>query len=397
MMNGLLCAGNFPSDRRSALERLDEFVRSGVGDYVRRRNFVTSSHDNVSRLSAALRHRLISEEEVVEAVLKRHRFSIVEKFVQEVLWRTYWKGWLELHPGVWEDYVRHVRGKGSPVVPATQGPMALFTEELVATGYLHNHARMWWAAWWCHQCRHDWAQGARFFFDHLIDADPASNTLGWRWVAGLQTRGKSYLLRRGNLEKYWECGAALDGIDESARAFVPVDTADCSRVGLAEYPEAPPLGAWRVALIGHADDLSIETGPLGATRPAAMALIHAISDADGEAKRAWRTNAMNDAGARWSDHFGVAVERLSGWGEVSQWLGRVACDTVVLMAPFAGPDADAWKPVRSALDEVGVSVVECRRAWDGRFFRYARAGFFPFWKKVRTQLMNDFSSAPEGA
>lgn len=382
-----MTGGGFPSDRRSALERLDEFVRSGVADYARRRNFVNSSHDNVSRLSAALRHRLVSEEEVVAAVLERHRFSVVEKFVQEVLWRTYWKGWLELHPGVWEDYVRHTRGEVGAVLSESRGPMAAFTAELVATGYLHNHARMWWAAWWCHQCRHDWAQGARFFFDHLIDADPASNTLGWRWVAGLQTRGKAYPLRRGNLEKYWECGGALDGIDDHAAAFVPVDTADCSRVDLSDYEESPPRMEGRVALLGHMDDLSIETGSLGATRPAAMALVDSLAERDGEAKRAWRTKAMNDAGARWSEHFGVAVERLSGWGAVSQWVDGAACDTVVLMAPFAGPDADAWKPVRSALEVAGVSVVECRRAWDRRFFRYARAGFFPFWKKVRAQVV----------
>ncbi len=391
-----MTGGGFPSDRRSALERLHEFVRSGVADYARRRNFVNSAHDNVSRLSAALRHRLISEEEVLAAVLERHRFSVVEKFVQEVLWRTYWKGWIELHPGAWRDYARlagEVRGRA---VPESSGPMAVFTEELVATGYLHNHARMWWAAWWCHQCRRDWAQGAAFFFDHLIDADPASNTLGWRWVAGLQTPGKTYPLRRGNLEKYWECRGSLEGIDDHSSAFVPVDTADCSRVRLVEYPEAPPVSSGRMALLGHVDDLSIETGPLGQLRPVAVGLVDSTSLTDGEAKRAWRTRAMNDAAARWDGHYGTGVERLAGWGAVVEWVRRVDCDAVVLQAPFVGPDADAWMPVRSALEESGVGVVECRREWDQRFFGYARAGFFPFWKKVRAQVAAVGASAFDG-
>ena len=210
-------------------------MQSGAADYARTRNFVKSGHGNVSRLSAALRHRLISEEEVVRAVLEVHRFPAVEKFVQEVVWRTYWKGWLEQHPGVWEDYVRQGAEPESEV-PSDE-TMNRFTEELRATGYLHNHARMWWAAWWCHQHGLPWAAGARFFFDHLLDADAASNTLGWRWVAGLQTPGKTYLARRDNLAKYWEDHGSLEGIDDGVKARIPAETADRSRVALPEYPE----------------------------------------------------------------------------------------------------------------------------------------------------------------
>lgn len=374
----------FPSNRQTALERLEEFVQTDAADYARTRNFVKSSHGNVSRLSAALRHRLISEEEVVAAVLSVHRFPTVEKFVQEVVWRTYWKGWLEHYPGVWEDYAR-LATEPAPRVPADE-TMRRFTEELRTTGYLHNHARMWWAALWCHQHGLPWAAGARFFFDHLLDGDAASNTLGWRWVAGLQTPGKTYLARRDNLAKYWEDHGPLEEIHDGVRARIPAETADRSRVVLPDYPEAPPALAGKVALVGHPDDLSIETTPLGGLHPAAIALVDRRGATDGEVKRMWRTRAMDDAAERWEQHYGLEAFRAVAWEEVSDWLKQAGCEAVVLMAPFAGPDGDAWRPVRSAMQGAGVEVIECRRAWDRRLFPAARAGFFPFWHKARAAL-----------
>ena len=374
----------FPSNRQAALQRLEEFVHTGAADYARTRNFVRTGHGNVSRLSAALRHRLISEEEVLSAVLAAHRFPAVEKFVQEVVWRTYWKGWLEQHPGVWTDYVA-LAAKPAPDVPA-DGAMRSFKDELRSTGYLHNHARMWWAAWWCHQQGLPWAAGARFFFDHLLDADAASNTLGWRWVAGLQTPGKAYLARRDNLAKYWPDHVALETIDDSVRARIPAETADRSRGGITEYAEAPPALDGPVLLLGHADDLSIETTRLGHLRPAAIALVDQPGVTDGEAKQTWRRGALDDAATRWVRHYGQPVERLPRWDEVKTWAARAGSGHIVLMAPFIGPDADAWRPAHQALRESGVEVTECRRAWDQRLFPAARAGFFPFWHKVRPLL-----------
>jgi deoxyribodipyrimidine photo-lyase len=327
---------------------------------------------------------LLSEEEVVTAVLAAHRFSAVEKFVQEVVWRTYWKGWLEQHPGVWEDYVRE--SAIAMTVPPSGGAMSRFTEELRLTGYMHNHARMWWAAWWCHQQGLPWAAGARFFFDHLLDADAASNTLGWRWVAGLQTPGKAYLARRDNLAKYWEDHGSLEDIDDHVRARIPAETADRSRISLSEYPEAPPALEGKVALVGHADDLSIETTPLGAVRPTAVALIDQPGVTDSAVKRAWRSRAMDDASARWMAHYGKVVSRLPRWDALASWLSESGCDALVLMAPFVGPDADAWRPIRQTLQDAGIRVVECRRAWDQRLFPAARAGFFPFWHKAKPIL-----------
>jgi deoxyribodipyrimidine photo-lyase len=271
--------------------------------------------------------------------------------------------------------------------------MRLFTDELRSTGYLHNHARMWWAAWWCHQQPLPWAAGARFFFDHLLDADAASNTLGWRWVAGLQTPGKAYLARRDNLAKYWEDHGSLEDIDDNMSSRIPAETADRSRVDLPEYTDAPPAIDGPMLLLGHSDDLSIETSALGSLRPAAIALVGQTGESDGEAKKAWRRRAFDDAAARWSQHYGQVVERLKRWDDVGAWAARAGGGHLVLMAPFVGPDADAWSPQREALRQAGVEVTECRRAWDQRLFPATRAGFFPFWHKVRPLVSKRLSLA----
>jgi hypothetical protein len=128
-------------------------------------------------------------------------------------------------------------------------PMDAFARELVGTGYMHNHARMWWASFWTHRAGLPWREGARFFLDHLLDADAASNTLSWRWVAGLQTAGKTYLVRRSNLETYWP-DAPTEGLDQlegEPRIRIPPDSADRSRRVIEDLPESPGVYLWKDA------------------------------------------------------------------------------------------------------------------------------------------------------
>src|SRR6056297_3730560 len=209
---------DIPSPARDeGLRRLAAFVPLAGRDYAACRNYDLPGHPHVSVLSPYLRHRLLTEEEVLAAVLGRFSLSTAEKFVQEVFWRTYWKGWLEMRPGVWSDYRRGVH-RGLDRI-ATEGGLRRTWEaacsgetgidafdhwarELVETGYLHNHARMWFASIWVFTLELPWELGADFFLRHLLDGDPASNTLSWRWVAGLQTRGKTYLARTDNIAKY---------------------------------------------------------------------------------------------------------------------------------------------------------------------------------------------------
>ena len=98
---------DFEASRASALNELNNFVENNLSDYSKLRNFDfgPEKRSNVSCLSPYITHGIINEKEVIEKSLSKFSFSKNEKFIQEVLWRTYWKGWLELRPNVWTDYI----------------------------------------------------------------------------------------------------------------------------------------------------------------------------------------------------------------------------------------------------------------------------------------------------
>ena len=77
-----------------------------------------------------------------------------------------------------------------------------WVKELKENNYLHNHTRMWFASIWIFTLNLPWQKGAEFFMKHLYDGDAASNTLSWRWVAGLQTKGKHYVAQSWNISKF---------------------------------------------------------------------------------------------------------------------------------------------------------------------------------------------------
>ena len=194
--------GLFPTKREQVLKYFSTFCRDRLSLYSKSRNFDKGHpHANVSKLSPYLRRRLVSENDVLEIALKANTMSSLEKFIQEIFWRTYWRGWLEMRPDVYKDYID---GYDGPNLPDKTGIKCFdhWTEELIETGYLHNHARMWYASIWIFTLRKSWISGANFFKDHLIDWCPASNTLGWRWVAGLQTRGKIYVAKADNIRLF---------------------------------------------------------------------------------------------------------------------------------------------------------------------------------------------------
>ena len=201
----------FETTRQGALNKLDHFIENEIANYNFKRNFDLGpkKRENVSCLSPYITHRLINEYETVKTVLKKYPYQKVEKYIQEVFWRVYWKGWLELRPKVWTDFVEDLKiiEDDEKLYQAKNGETEIdcfndWVKELKEFNYLHNHTRMWFASIWIFTLKLPWQKGAEFFLRHLYDGDAASNTLGWRWVAGIQTKGKNYVAQSWNIEKF---------------------------------------------------------------------------------------------------------------------------------------------------------------------------------------------------
>ena len=206
---------NFKPSRTFAEELLNEFIENNLINYSKLRNFDygPNKRSNVSCLSPYVTHGVIGEVELIKKSLNKYSFVKNEKFIQEIMWRTFWKGWMELRPDVWTDYLlelNQIKDKyknDQDYKKAVEGSTEIqcFNEwvgELKENNYLHNHARMWFASIWIFTLELPWQLGAEFFMQHLYDGDPASNTLGWRWVAGIQTQGKNYLASEWNIKKF---------------------------------------------------------------------------------------------------------------------------------------------------------------------------------------------------
>ena len=205
----------FETSRAKALDKLNHFVENNLSQYSKLRNFDfgPDNRSNISCLSPYITHGIISELEVIDKSLKKFSFTKNEKFIQEVLWRVYWKGWLELRPNVWSDFLMELNNLRNEFkdkqnyLDAIEGKTDLecfnqWVNELKENNYLHNHTRMWFASIWIFTLELPWQLGAEFFMKHLYDGDAASNTLGWRWVAGIQTQGKHYLASEWNIKKF---------------------------------------------------------------------------------------------------------------------------------------------------------------------------------------------------
>ncbi|MCR9109408.1 MAG: DNA photolyase [Rhodobacteraceae bacterium] len=384
----------FPPNRTAALEKLAGFVPKAARDYAAQRNYDRGpgKHDNVSTLSPYLRHRLITEAEVLEAVLGRYALSSAEKFVQEVFWRTYWKGWLEMRPAVWGGYqqgllrawdqIQTQSGLRSEWETACRGETGIecfdhWARELVETGYLHNHARMWFASIWIFTLRLPWELGADFFLRHLFDGDPASNTLSWRWVAGLQTQGKNYAARASNISKYTEGRFSplyqltsnpepLDGPPHPPRMEAPVgDTLDASKPSI---------------LLLHEDDLSpgwlfeqgltpLATATLDATGP--ISPLHVAPQVT-----TFKSALMSDCTARWSSSLGPLTKGLKTAAQIEDWAREQGAVQIVTPHAPVGPAATILNDVRT------VPVIRPLRSFDRRAWPHATAGFFKFKKKI---------------
>lgn len=383
------------ASRDAGLERLSAFLPRAAG-YARGRNLVVPPHDRVSGLSPYLRHRLILEAEVIGAVWAAHPPAAVEKFVAEVLWRTYWKGWLELRPQVWRAYLDQWRRDGDGLdgpaaerhATAVDGRTGIdcfdaWVGELTATGYLHNHARMWFASIWIFTLRLPWTLGAAFFLRHLRDGDPASNTLSWRWVAGLHTRGKHYLARAENIARYTEGRFDPSGqLDEQAGPLAEPELDLRPRPLLECLPPAPDGAS---GLLLTPEDLTPERSPLAGLGFAGIAGgwdegVSAAMDLS-PAVASFARESLDDALARAAAQLGVPAERLdeAAWLQSAEaWARGLGVRQVITLETPVGPWAEGIERLGHRLDPLGIRLVRLRRPWDSTLWPGATQGFFRF-------------------
>ena len=389
---------DLPPTRAAGLARLERFVPRAGRDYAERRNLDLSEegHPHVSVLSPYVRHRLVTEAEVLGAILERHGPSAAQKAIQEVFWRTYFKGVLELRPSLWTDYLRGLSegldgltgDRRAAYEAAVQGRTGIenfdhWARELAEANYLHNHARMWFASIWIFTLRLPWELGADVFLRHLLDGDAASNTRSWRWVAGLQTRGKHYLARGANISTYTrERFAAETGLDERA---APLEGPPLPEVTPFAPPEqVEPAGRWGALL--HEDDLSpgFLPGVAGRAATAALAVPAGRSPLGvSEAVAGWVRGAAEDALSR---HGPGPV--LEGPEAVADWTLREGLDLVV--APYAptGWTRSALMRAERMLADRGVGLVQQVRPLDAAAWPQATDGFFRFRKAIPDLLQN---------
>jgi deoxyribodipyrimidine photo-lyase len=398
-----MIGGMFIPSRAAGIETLTSFVPHAGTEYTRDRNHDTGPfRDNVSGLSPYLRHRLLTEREVVSAVLERHRFGACEKFVQEVFWRTYWKGWLEQNPEVWRRYRRDVvelklagdtrSGDYREAIAGRTGidAMDAWVHELLDTGYLHNHTRMWFASIWIFTLGLPWQLGADFFYRHLLDGDAASNTLSWRWVAGLQTAGKTYLATASNISRYTEGRFSPSGLATSARAIVEEPLPSRAPIAPAE---STPSGT-RVGLLLHEEDL--DAASLSAEYPwfdsnSRLVAIAGSADPDerspsgaSDAVRRFTASALDDGARRALDTLGRPARVLPDAlpSTVLRWAESERLDAVVVPPAPVGPVQERMRTLGAVLASEVVTLTTFRRRWDTLAWPHAARGFFPFRERI---------------
>ncbi|MFN3992361.1 MAG: FAD-binding domain-containing protein [Tabrizicola flagellatus] len=385
----------FKPTRAAGLDRLHAFLPRAGRDYAALRNLDLPGHPHVSTLSPWLRHRLVTEEEVIDATLRIHPQG-AEKFLAEVWWRTYWKGWLELRPGIWAAYRQGLAaglnrlaaepGLAARAEAAMTGDTGIdgfddWAQEVVATGYLHNHARMWFASIWIFTLRLPWELGADFFLRHLLDGDPASNTLSWRWVAGLHTPGKTYLATADNIARNTNGRFRPEGLAAEAPPL-PMPPLPPPRPA----PQGDPLDCTAASLLlVTEEDLCPEFLLDLGLRPVAVA---ALSDVAGRSPLAVADPVHRFTGSAIAD----SLDRL-GHPDAPRFDRRTLpalvdlaerAGAVQIVTPYAptGPVASALSDLASLAARRGIGLTRVLRAHDRHAWPQATHGFFRFREAV---------------
>ncbi len=430
--------------REAALGQLQAFVPHAGHDYATQRNYdiapditATSTHFNqenrnpssghsVSRLSPWVRHRLITEQEILYAVLAQHNFQSSEKFIQEVFWRGYFKGWLEHRKSVWHDYKKHVeqlagqletgtdaiadnlRDRYHKAISGCTGITCFdsWCEQLKNTGYLHNHARMWFASIWVYTLKLPWQLGADFFYRNLLDGDPASNTCSWRWVCGLHTKGKTYLAHADNIEKFTAgrfgptTGLAtvaqpfdMDLIAVEAVHFdnlseERLETITTSRYGLLLTEENCHIDAF--SELTQAESQDYNSGEETASGKPRALLGLSLTDKRSllpvsEQVHNFSSAIVNNAIANLERTFDCEsrlIENPDTCDSLLDWANNHQLEYIVTPRAPIGPTCDWLDNLEQQLIPKNIKLVRLENSYDKQVWPHATKGFFALKKKI---------------
>jgi deoxyribodipyrimidine photo-lyase len=268
--------GSFLSDdwcggRHEALKRLNTIDMEA---YNRNHTFLNGS---VSKLSPYFRHGCISLKEASDNV--RYRFGADSlKFVEELARRDYWRQvWYGLGNGIFSDIEDPKVALGDKLMPdfIRQGITGLpcmdgFIRNLVQDGYVHNHARKWFAAYVVHWLKVDWREAADWFENYLLDGDKGSNHLSWQWVASLFSSKPYYFnkesLARHTGEKYCstcKVNCPFDANHEKLGEKLFANTKPAqAKVHRVIMPERMPISTHRAIAIFVHDEMLSAAHPL---------------------------------------------------------------------------------------------------------------------------------------
>ena len=352
------------------------------------------AHKAVSVLSPYIRRRLVLEADAVAAALAAHGPEDAAKFVQEVIWRGYFKGWLERRPQVWDSYrsgleadlvaLDRDRRLRRDVDRAMDGNTGLtcfdaWAIELADTGYLHNHARMWFASIWIFTLGLPWRLGADFFYRHLLDGDPASNTLGWRWVAGLHTRGKPYPADAQNIATF-TAGRFTPRQSDLAEVIQGLEATEPDGLPsvLPLRAVTPPIPGRPTALLITDEDCRVEDFDLAALdirTTATLSASHLRSPLPvSDLVQGFEDGALADAALR--SGFASAPMRANDPAALARWATSAGATQIATPYITSGPLRDWLDQAAPSLAKAGISLCEWRRDWDAAIWPHATAGFF---------------------
>ena len=388
--------------RAEAQARLERFAPNMGCDYAQGRNFDrgVGAHRDVSMLSPYIRRRLLTEQEVIATAIKSQGAEASSKFIDEVIWRSYFKGWLEQRPEVWDSYAAGLRqdlakmqgdaGLRHAIHSAETGQTGLsyfdsWALELIETGYLHNHARMWFASIWIFTLKLPWRVGADFFLRHLLDGDPASNTLSWRWVAGLHTRGRPYVAQADNIARFTN-ERFVPRAQELTQNAAGLEALEPDGLPACKAPRSPlaPQSHLPTALLLTEEDCRIEDFPIEdliCTTAATLAASPLRSPREvARLVVQFEAGALADVAQR----SGVAVSSmaLGAPSDLAQWALQSGAEQIVTPYVPVGPLREWLLRAKPELDAAGISLAEWRRDWDAMIWPYATAGFFKVKKQI---------------